>query len=170
MQQYKDFFSNITDSDKTGFFLWKVNNLWQREFKKSFRHIDLTHSQLLLLFGILWGETQQFEITQKNLSDKAEVDPMTTSTVLRTLQKKGWIKRKISEKDSRTRLISLTDEGKKIIESATQIIKKFNDSFFSPLKEQQKMFQENLLTLLMSDEYTKEEFRQKYGEINCTII
>lgn len=161
---YKEFFSNITDNDKTGFLLWKVNNYWQREFKRSFSELDLTHSQLLLLLGVLFGETHQIEVTQKELSDKAGMDPMTTSTVLRTLQKKGWIKRKFNKKDSRTRLISLTDEGKKIIEQATQIIKEFNDSFFSPLQDQQKQFQENLLILLMADEYTKEEFKKHHKE------
>ncbi len=161
---YKDFFSNITDNDKTGFLLWKVNNYWQRAFKKSFGELDLTHSQLLLLLGILWGETHQIKVTQKDLSDKTGMDPMTTSTVLRTLQKKGWIRRRFNKKDSRTRLISLTEDGKKIIEDSTIIIKKFNDSFFSPLKKQQNQFQENLIALLLSDECTKKEFEEHYKE------
>ena len=154
---YKDFFSNITDNDKIGFLLWKVNNYWQREFKKSFGELDLTHSQLLLLFGILWGETHAEEVTQKKLSDKSGIDPMTTSTVLRTLQKKGWIKRRQNKKDSRTRLISLTENGKEIVENAMEIIKKFNNSFFQPLKDHQQQFQENLISLLMNDEYMKED-------------
>ncbi|MGM5630893.1 MarR family transcriptional regulator [Apibacter raozihei] len=161
---YKEFFSNITDNDKTGFLLWKVNNYWQRAFKKNFRELDITHSQLLLLFGILWGETHHLEVTQKDLSDKAGIDPMTTSTVLRTLQKKGWIKRKFNKKDSRTRLIYITDEGKKIVDHAGIIIKEFNNSFFEALKEHQKQFQENLITLLMSDEDTKKEFINNHPE------
>lgn len=152
----KGFLLNITDSDKTGFLLWKVNNFWQREFKKNFEHLDLTHSQLVLLLSILWGETNQTEVTQKGLSDKAGIDPMTTSTVLRTLQKKGWIKRKFNKKDSRTKLISLTEDGKSIIKDATKIIKKFNASFFSSLKDQQNQFQQNLVTLLDDDIYTDE--------------
>lgn len=167
---YKEFFSNITDNDKTGFLLWKVNNYWQRAFKRSFGDLDLTHSQLLLLFGILWGETHQIKVTQKDLSDKTGMDPMTTSTVLRTLQKKGWIRRRFNKKDSRTRLISLTEDGKKIVENATKTIKTFNNSFFGPLKKQQNQFQENLITLLLSDEDIKKEFEEHYGKELKNII
>jgi len=153
---YKAFLLNITDCEKTGFLLWKVNNFWQREFKKNFEHLDLTHSQLVLLFTILWVETNQAEVSQKNLSDETGIDPMTTSTVLRTLQKKGWIKRKFHKKDSRTKLISLTEEGKRVISNATKVAKEFNTSFFSSLKDQQSQFQENLLTLLLDDSCSEE--------------
>ncbi|MDR1876926.1 MAG: MarR family transcriptional regulator [Flavobacteriaceae bacterium] len=159
---YKDFLSNITNSDKIGLLLWKVYNLWQRELKKALVELDITHSQFLLLGATLWGNHCQAEVTQKSLSDKTGIDPMTTSTVLRTLQKKGWIKRKFSKKDTRTRLISLTENGKKIVESATKELKKFNDSFFGPLKEQRGQFQENLFILLMTDEHIKEEFKKYY--------
>lgn len=157
----KGIFSNITDSDKMGFLLWKVNNYWQREFKKRFEEVGLTHGQLLLLLGILWRETNMTEITQKELSDKSGIDPMTTSTVLRTLQKKKLIKRKFNKKDSRTRLISLTEDGRIIVEKAMKNLNGLNNSFFASLKGRQKQFLKDLVTLIMSDELTKEAYHHK---------
>jgi Transcriptional regulators len=159
-----ELFSNITDSDKIGFLLWQVNNYWQREFKKSFGEGGLTHGQLLLLLGILWEETNVSEVTQKKLSDRSGIDPMTTSTVLRTLQKKKLIKRKFSKKDSRTRLISLSEEGRATIEKSARILKNLNSSFFASLKDHQKQFLNDLITLLMSDKLNKKRYSHKSDE------
>ena len=157
-------FLNITDNDKIGFLLWQVNNYWQREFKKSFDETGLTHGQLLMLFSIFWRESIMKEVTQKDLSDKSGIDPMTTSTILRTLQKKKLITRKTNKKDSRTRLISLSDEGRVIVQKSMEKIKILNNSFFSPLKSHQKQFLQDLVTLLMSDELIKERYYYKTGK------
>lgn len=156
----KSFFSDLDDYDKMGFLLWKLNNYWQREFKKNFAELDLTHSQVLLLLSIMWEEEQKVSVTQKTLSDRTGIDPMTTSTVLRTLQKKRLIRRKLNRKDSRTRLISLTEEGKEMMDKTLQVTKKFNRTFFLPLQEQQKQFQENLIALLYADDTTRRHLIQ----------
>ncbi|MDR3273629.1 MAG: MarR family transcriptional regulator [Flavobacteriaceae bacterium] len=161
------FFSNFDDYNKIGFLLWKLDNYWQREFKKKFAELKLnfTHSQVLLLVSIMWGEAhEEVDITQKTLSDKTGIDPMTTSTILRTLQKKKLIRRKFYQKDSRMHLISLTEEGKGLVGKALQIVGDFNHSFFSPLKEQQKQFQENLIVLLMKDDAFREHIMENHKE------
>ncbi|PQL90728.1 MarR family winged helix-turn-helix transcriptional regulator [Apibacter adventoris] len=162
----KDIFFTISENDITGFLLWKVNNYWQREFKKKFEKLELTHSQLFLLFGILHMNSLNKEVTQKDISVKAGIDPMTTSTVLRTLQKKGWINRKYNKKDSRTKLISITQNGKQIIEEASKIIHEFNNSFFKPLEDKQKYFQNDLI-LLSKDELNDEEISKLQVNNNC---
>lgn len=157
----KEFFLNITDSDKMGFLLWQVNNYWQREFKKSFEEVGLTHGQLLVLLSILWREANMAESTQKELSDKSGIDPMTISTILRTLQKKKLIKRNFNKKDSRTWLISLTEEGRIIARKSMKNLKILNNSFFDPLKVRQKQFLKDLVTLIMSDELNKKVYYHK---------
>ena len=78
--------------DSTGFLLWQVTNLWQREIKKALQKYDLTHSQFVLLASIHWLTLQDQSVTQILLSSHTKIDPMTTSTVLRTLQKKELVK------------------------------------------------------------------------------
>jgi hypothetical protein len=40
--------------ESTGFLLWQVTNLWQREIKKALERYELTHSQFVLLTSIHW--------------------------------------------------------------------------------------------------------------------
>lgn len=162
----KDIFFTISENDRTGFLLWKVNNYWQREFKKNFETLELTHSQLFLLLGIMHMNSCNKEVTQKDISVKAGIDPMTTSTVLRTLQKRGWIKRKYNKKDSRTKLISITQDGKKIVAEASKIIHGFNNSFFNPLEDKQKYFQKDLI-LLLKDDLNDEEIANIQLDNDC---
>jgi DNA-binding MarR family transcriptional regulator len=58
---------------------------------------------------------------------------MTTSTVLRTLQQKGFIARQEHATDTRAKVITLTPEGKKIIKKAVVTVEKFDKDFFSQL-------------------------------------
>ena len=49
----KDFIFEKSE-ESTGFLMWKVTNLWQREIKKALKKFELTHSQFVLLSSIYW--------------------------------------------------------------------------------------------------------------------
>ncbi|MBI3519389.1 MAG: MarR family transcriptional regulator [Bacteroidetes bacterium] len=134
--------------DSSGFLLWQVTNLWQREIKKALEKFDLTHSQFVLLASIHWLSLKNQEVTQVVLSSHTKIDPMTTSTVLRTLQTKGLLKRQEHSTDTRAKSVALTDEGKKIIKQAVVAVEKFDDAFFSSLGAKTKDFNKKLMTLL----------------------
>lgn len=89
MKSNDKIFSVDTPEESSGFLLWQVTNLWQRELRKALEKYDLTHSQFVLLASILWLSLKKENVTQVLLSTHTKIDPMTTSTVLRTLQKKG---------------------------------------------------------------------------------
>ena len=134
--------------DSTGFLLWQVTNLWQREIKKSLKPYNLTHTQFVLLTSIHWFTLQKQAVTQISLSNHTKIDPMTTSTVLRTLQTKELIKRQEHATDTRAKTIELTDNGVKIAKQAIKTVEDFDDLFFSKLKLDLKTFNKNILTLL----------------------
>ena len=67
--------------ESSGFLLWQVTNLWQREIKKALGDFGLTHSQFVLMANIHWLTIHKEEVTQIILSDNTKIDPMTTSTV-----------------------------------------------------------------------------------------
>src|SRR5882762_8526795 len=94
MKSADNTFSVDKPEDSSGFLLWQVTNLWQREIKKALEQYDLTHSQFVLLASTHWLTLQKKDVTQVLLSVHTKIDPMTTSTVLRTLQAKGLLKRK----------------------------------------------------------------------------
>jgi DNA-binding MarR family transcriptional regulator len=141
-------FSFEDAEDSSGFLLWQVTNLWQREIKKALEKYDLTHSQYVLLASIHWLTLHQEDVTQILLSSHTKIDPMTTSTVLRTLQNKGLLQRQEHSTDTRAKTVALTDEGKKIIKQAVKTVEKFDADFFSPLGDKTTDFNKKLILLL----------------------
>lgn len=137
-----------TAEESSGFLLWQVTTLWQRGIKKSLDSIDITHPQFVLLASLLWLSKQQENVTQIALSQHSKIDPMTTSTVIRTLQRKQLVVRQEHRTDTRAKTISLTDNGIKITRLAVKIIEKFDNAFFQSWGDKTKQFNAGLLTLL----------------------
>jgi MarR family transcriptional regulator, organic hydroperoxide resistance regulator len=134
--------------ESTGFLLWQVTNLWQRKIKKALEKYGLTHSQFVLLASMYWLELDKQKSTQIVLSNHTKIDPMTTSTVLRTLQKKGLVLRKEHENDTRAKTVQLTTTGQETIKQAIQTVEEFDSSFFSKLANESSEFNEKLIRLL----------------------
>jgi MarR family transcriptional regulator, organic hydroperoxide resistance regulator len=141
--------------DSSGFLLWQVTNLWQREIKKALEKFDLTHSQFVLLASIHWLTVGKQDVTQILLSTHTKIDPMTTSTVLRTLQKKGLLQRQEHSTDTRAKTVALTDNGIKIIKQAVKTVEQFDNTFFQALGNKTKDLNKCLLILLNSSLQTR---------------
>jgi len=141
-------FSVSKAEESPGFLLWQVTNLWQREIKKALEAFDLTHSQFVLMASIHWLTLYKQDVTQILLSSHTKIDPMTTSTVLRTLQAKGLLQRQEHVTDTRAKTVGLTDSGKKIIKQAVKTVEAFDKTFFATLGNKTAIFNEQLLTLL----------------------
>ena len=141
-------FSFEKSEESTGFLLWQVTNLWQREIKKALEKYELTHSQFVLLANIHWLSMNKFSVTQILLSNHTKIDPMTTSTVLRTLQTKGLLKRQEHETDTRAKTVGLTETGLKNIKQAIKTVEQFDKQFFGSLDNKTKDFNNKLMTLL----------------------
>lgn len=141
-------FSFDKAEESTGFLLWQVTNLWQREIKKALENYELTHSQFVLLASIHFLTLDKQKVTQILLSNYTKIDPMTTSTVLRTLQSKGLIKRQEHESDTRAKIVGLTDLGIKNIKLAIKSVEKFDKQFFESLGNQSIDFNHKLTKLL----------------------
>jgi MarR family transcriptional regulator, organic hydroperoxide resistance regulator len=148
MKSNDNIFSVEKSEESSGFLLWQVTNLWQREIKKALEQYGLTHSQFVLLASIHWLTLHKQEVTQVVLSSHTKIDPMTTSTVLRTLQQKGFIQRQEHLTDTRAKTVGLTEEGKKIIKKAVVTVEKFDANFFSLLGSKTIELNKNLQTLL----------------------
>ena len=131
MKSSDNTFSVEKAEDSSGFLLWQVTNLWQREIKKALEPYDLTHSQFVLLASIHWLSLQKQDVTQILLSTHTKIDPMTTSTVLRTLQTKGLLQRQEHSTDTRAKTVGLTENGKKIVKQAVKTVENFDKTFFT---------------------------------------
>ena len=148
MKSNDKIFSVDTPEESSEFLLWQVTNLWQRELRKALEKYDLTHSQFVLLASILWLSLKKENVTQVLLSTHTKIDPMTTSTVLRTLQKKGLLRRQEQVTDTRAKTVELTENGTKIAKLAVKAVEIFDGEFFQPLGDKTKDFNKKLNSLL----------------------
>ena len=148
MKSEDNTFSVDKAEDSTGFLLWQLTTLWQREIRKVLEPFDLTHSQYVLLASIHWLSLQRQEITQILISQHTQIDPMTTSTVLRTLQAKNLLKRREHSSDTRAKSVALTEKGKEIIKQAVIAVENFDHAFFSRLGAELPLFNRLALSLL----------------------
>lgn len=134
--------------ESSGFLLWQVSNLWQRGIKKALEPFDLTHSQFVLLASTHWLVLHGQEVTQILLSSHAKIDPMTTSTVVRTLEQKGFIHRKEHTTDTRAKTVELTKSGTDLVHLAVVAVESFDELFFSKLGGNLNTFNQQLLDLM----------------------
>jgi DNA-binding MarR family transcriptional regulator len=116
--------------DSTGFLLWQVVHLWQRQVELTLAELDLTHLQFVLLAGIGWLTRHGELLTQVQLSEFCKIDAMQISQVAQKLEIKEWIQRSTHPTDTRAKVLSLTLEGEKILNQALPLIEQLDAKFF----------------------------------------
>jgi len=134
--------------DSPGFLLWQVTTLWHRAIKKALDEIDLTHPQFVLLASLLWLSKTKESVTQIDLSHHSKIDPMTTSTIIKTLLRKGLVERQEHHTDTRAKRVTLTESGVEIARQAVEIINKVDIDFFKGLGKEIGIFNGMLAGLL----------------------
>lgn len=139
------------EEESPDFLLWQVYSQWQRGKNKELEKHDLTSSQLTLLASIYWLTQNKKEVTQILLSKTANIDRMTTSTVLRTLQAKEYVIRVEHPVDTRAKTVTLSARGKKITVAALEDVSKYNKKYFSALETSIKAFNKSLSILLIKN-------------------
>jgi DNA-binding MarR family transcriptional regulator len=107
-----------------GYLIWQITKIWQRGRQRMLEEFGLTSSQLEILGATYHLSQEHNEVTQIILSQETSIDPMTTSTILRNLEKKGLILRRESKTDTRARVIELTEDGFQLFERAISKVKK----------------------------------------------
>jgi len=110
-----------------------VSKLLAKNKRQILDKFELTCSQFDILTAIYYFTYKKVEIIQVDLSEKTGIDPMTTSTILRNLQKKGLITRNRSIVNTRTVIVELTQDGMAILEKASIQIKSSSDLIYKDI-------------------------------------
>ncbi len=127
--------------------LYAASRLTTKVYAPYLEELGVTYPQYLVLLT-LW----QFDkLTVKQIGEKLYLESNTLTPLLKRLALKNLIVRKRSEKDERTVIISLSDEGKQLKNKAAEIPQKivasFNDN--SLTEEEITSFQKTLFKLLV---------------------
>ena len=88
-----------------------------RRYKPFLDEIDLTYTQYIAMM-VLWEEES---LSVKQMGARLYLDSGTLTPVLKTLEKKGFLKRERSKEDERNLIVTLTDEGEALKDKAVTI-------------------------------------------------
>lgn len=125
-----DCFKLENPEEDLGYLIWRITKYWQRGKHRILDEFGLTGSQIEIMGAIYHLSQEENEVTQIILSQETEIDPMTVSTILRNLQKKGLVTRKESLVDTRARVVDLTAEGKELFERAISKVRVAQQTLF----------------------------------------
>ena len=127
-----------TAKQSSGFLLWQVTIIWQREIKTALETLGLSHSGFVLLASLLWFEEQDVIVTQTTLVAHTKLDKMTVSKSLKILEKNGFVLRTENAQDTRAKTIFLSDNGRLLAIESIKIVEDVDTSFFSAIAEKER--------------------------------
>jgi len=125
--------ANWQAEQSPGFLLWHLENLWQREQRKTLEPFDLTAVQFLLLAGLAATSAANAAISQIALARQCRTDPMMTSQVVRSLTRRNLMERAKDKIDKRAFAVRLTDQGRALLQAAAPAVRAVEDRFFASL-------------------------------------
>lgn len=88
-----------------------------RKYKPFLDPLDLTYTQYIAMM-VMW---EKKTVTVKELGEQLYLDSGTITPVLKKLELKGYITRNRSETDERSVLVTITDSGEKLKDSAAEV-------------------------------------------------
>ena len=140
-----------------GYLLWQTAHGWMRRLNGELVQMGLTHLQMIALGSTAWLTRISGPPSQAQLAQFCAMDPMLISKVVRTLEKKHAIVRTPDPRDTRRRLLSVTDEGTRIILKCIPVIERAYERFFAPVGEEEPQVHDALLRLFHSMKATEGE-------------
>lgn len=132
-----------------GYLLWLMSNKWQARQRLALKPFDLTHVQFVLLACLVYAPDDQ-RLTQIQLAERAETDPMMTSQVVRKLEAKGLVRRTPSAEDKRAFCIEVTSKGFELTSKAIIVVEAVDGRFFKAIEADMPEFVEMMRELVLA--------------------
>lgn len=122
-------------SHSPGLLLWRTTMRWQRAMTAALAPLDLTHVQFVLLASAMWLGRNGEPPNQVQLAAQAGTDVKMTSDVIARLEAKGLIAREVDPKDSRAKVIRITEAGAAAAQRAIVAVESADAVFFETVDE-----------------------------------
>lgn len=135
-----------------GYRLWMLRHAWTRRLEAALAATELTHMQFFLMRIIEHVSSLGETPSQTRLADRLQIDRMTVSKVLRTLEAKGLVVRAVHPDDPRANSVALTAEGSSLLRQATRLAIAEQDRFFGRLGPARKAQFSAMLDELLNNE------------------
>ena len=129
-----------------GFLFRRMQQVSVSLFLDRLREFDITPLQYTILRII----RAQPEIDQISVSSQAILDASTVKDIVARLETKGLVKRKTGKQDRRTRSVSLTRAGDKLLAAVEQEVRRAQKELLAPLSGQEQATLLRLLRTLLA--------------------
>jgi DNA-binding MarR family transcriptional regulator len=131
--------------DSPGFLLWKASNRLQRLHAQCLAGLPVTPTQFSLMACLVYL-SKDGPVTASAIVRHAGMDKMMVSDLLKSLEKKKLVQRKLNPNDGRSFLVSPTEKGVEATNSAVLKVEAFDTQFFKEVLDLKK-FHANLAAL-----------------------
>ena len=100
--------------------LYAASRIVVRQYRPYLDALDLTYTQYIVMM-VLWADSK---MSVKELGEKLYLDSGTLTPVLKSMEKKGFIRRYRSSEDERVLFAELTDKGRALQSQAAAVPEK----------------------------------------------
>ena len=138
----------------------EFSNLKRTNFSYMFTKDDLSHNERMVLF-IIHNLNKDDKISLSIIRDKMKLAPSTITPIISSLEKRGFIERKIDESDRRNIYICLSNIGRRFTEKVDNELK---NMLYEYIKYMGKNDTNEIIRLIKK---TREFIVLKKGESRC---
>ena len=111
----------------------RLNKDLTKYFNKKLKSFNVTRSEVSILFIL----NREDRISQAQLSKTLEVNEATTTRALTRLENKEFVRKVLSEKDKRKKLVALTKKGKAVCDEILKHQEEFKKDLFEDFTEEE---------------------------------
>ena len=131
-----------------------------RENSELFAERGITPVQMHVLAYVGMQTGKNIPVCQKDIEKHINLRASSVSTLLRTLEKNGYLTREVSDGDARTKFVTLTEEGEKISFKNKLLMDKCDGLVQNALsEEEQETFKDLLNKIIAHIENTHKEVK-----------
>lgn len=116
---------------RPGFLVRRLHQIGDALFFAECQNKNITPVQ----FGVLTALSMNPWLDQKAIGHELALDRTTTAEVLKRLEEKGLIERRVNPDDRRSRLSVITKQGLKVMRSMQESMQRAQDRLIEPLSE-----------------------------------
>ncbi len=117
-----------------GFLISDVSRLMRRVYDRRVEPLGLTRAQWRVLVHLYRREG----ISQTELAAVLEIEKPTLGRLVDRLEEKGWVERRVDERDQRARRLMVTDAVRPMIERMKVYAESVNEDSMAGLKAEQE--------------------------------
>ena len=121
-----------------------------QSFSRRIEHIGLSHKQVGLLAVVDAGVAT----SQREIATRLHVAPSLVVTLVDQLTSTGAVRRTRSRNDRRVQIIEITDEGRKLLETATDVASRLDADLRTSLSPDDQQALDRLLPSLLHSAVT----------------